>query len=392
LLLGVPRRRLLIDAGVGVGLLLTLLIVFLFNRGDGTPKPSGELLDVTEPTQPRPLRLAVTPPEFDDVGKLLRELGSGFRYTTIEFDDLLDVGRLADYDVVFLTCSTLPRDWVGEALHEGDRGGKRGAVRPQHAKWIRENLRAYVEGGGTLYASDWQFALMQIAFPEFIDHERVASGAAGTIEAEVVDAGLRKRLGPTIELRFDKEAWRPAALITGGVSPAAAYLRGTYQTADGRDVHGPLLVQFSFGKGHVVFTSFHNEKQNSRTERELLRYLVFATVTARIDARATRQMLAGGFSPVDRNLLSASSQDQSLTGKYENAAVSDLQFVLACEKRGAKLHLVVVGPHGESRQESGDETITVDVPAAAAGTWKYTITPIELPDENFPFTITVGQK
>ena len=84
------------------------------------------------------------------------------------------------------------------------------------------------------------------------------------------------------------------------------YLRGRYQPTSGGRRRPPLLVQFPFEAGNVIFTSFHNEAQNSETEMELLRYLVFTTVNAQMDANVQRTMVRGGFSPVERNLLSAS--------------------------------------------------------------------------------------
>ena len=98
-------------------------------------------------------------------------------------------------------------------------------------------------------------------------------------------------------------------------------------------------MKFPFEEGAVIFTSFHNEAQNSRTELELLRYLVFTTVNAQLDASVERTMVRGGFSPVERNLLSASSTEQSLTETYECRGGKSLQFVLGFEDRGARLRL-----------------------------------------------------
>ena len=131
------------------------------------------------------------------------------------------------------------------------------------------------------------------------------------------------------------------------IHQVATLLSGTYQTIGGGRVSGPLLAQFPFQDGNVIFTSFHNEKQNSETERQLLRYLVFTTVTAQTETKVKRTMVRGGFSPVDRNLLSASPRDQSVTRAYDNPGECDLQFVLGF-KPGAKLQLSVVGPDGVS--------------------------------------------
>lgn len=317
LLLGRDPLRLLIDVGAAASLLLALGLVFLLGSGRGTPEGThpaqgggnGTVEVVEEGDAPRtvnPLRIAVTPPEYDDMGKLLDTLGTGYRYTQIEFDDLLDEKRLNRHDVVFVTCGYVPNRWVGVRLRNtGRNGGGIYPVRPKIARQLKENLRGYVGRGGTLYVSDLLFDLVAMAFPETVDHSKAGAGAVQTVDAEVVDPGLQRLLGKeTIELHFDKPAWRPAAFAGPQVT---TLLSGTYKTeaddGQGGEVTGPLLVQFPFEDGSVIFTSFHNEKQNSETERQLLRYLVFTTVTARTDAKVKRTMVRGGFSPVDRNLL-----------------------------------------------------------------------------------------
>jgi hypothetical protein len=141
-----------------------------------------------------------------------------------------------------------------------------------------------------------------------------------------------------------------------------------------------------------VFTSFHNEAQNTETELELLRYLVFTTVTAREDARVKRTMLRGGLSPQERSLLSASSGGEPVTETYETKARGRLQFVLAFEPQGAELELAVVGPDGKEHEKTGTRTFSIDIRDAPPGQWQYTITPLEVPYKNFPFTLTIGEE
>ena len=297
--------RVLRDCGVAVGLALALLVVFWLDgcRKGNEPAPL-ELRPVETaqtPAQPASFRLAVTPPEFDDVGRLLDTLGAGYRHTDIEMDDLLAAKRLSPFDVVFLTCGGVPRWWLGRFVREGERdSGGVYRARPAVVRQLEASLRDYVGRGGTLYASDWQFELVAMAFPEYIDKSKIDRGDVQVVDAEVVDASLRKRIGPRIALRFDQPSWRPAAFDE---SKATTYLRGAYKTLSGGQTVAPLLVRFPFRDGHVIFTSFHNEKQNSDTELELLRCLVFATVTAQLDAKVEQTMIRGGFSPVDRNLL-----------------------------------------------------------------------------------------
>ena len=398
---GADRRRLLIDVAVGAGLLVALALVFAIDRAssssdEGDQSTEVETVEVAgeggevRVGSARSLRLAVTPPEYDDMGKLLDTLGTGYAYEQIALDDLLEAERLAQYDVVFLTCGGVPRKWLEKRLRDSERGGA-GIYepKPEIVEAVHESFRKFVGHGGTLYASDLQFDLVRLAFPELIDEAKAGRGAVQTIEAEVVEPGLRRLLGPSIDLRFDMPAWRPAAFRGPDVT---TYLRGTYALRDDTEQTGPLLVAFPHGEGMVIFTSFHNEAQNTKMELELLRHLVFTTVTAREASKIRKTMVQGGFSPTERNLLSASSGMKPVKRTYECRKRGPLQFVLGFKGQGAKLRLTVLGPDGEKVEKTGTERLTIDVEDAAAGTWQYTVTPITIPHENFAFTLTIGEK
>jgi len=393
--------RLAFDVVAGAGLVVALAVIWGLDPEE--PSQPGNHLTTAVVEEPAPvdgqsplpsarrtLRLAVTPPEYDDMGKLLATLGSGYQYTQIPMDTLLDADRLATYDVIFLTCGGVPEEWLGRRVGEGDRDAA-GSFNAR--RWVVERLhdalRRFVARGGTLYASDWQLQLLEIAFPEFIDSSKRARGAVQTVRAEVVDEGLARRLGPFVELRFDKGAWYPAAFRDRDVTIC---LRGAFSTLEGRQASGPLLVKFPFESGNVVFTSFHNESQNTQTEMELLRYLVFTTVTAREEANVKRTMVRGGFSPTQRNLLSASKDSQPVAQVYECRRRGPLQFVLGFEDRGARLRLTVTEPGGRQHEQAGVQTFSLDIPDGQPGTWRYAITPLEVPFQNFPFTLTIGEK
>jgi hypothetical protein len=315
---------------------------------------------------PSPLRLAVTPASFDDMGRLLDTLGEGYAYDVVEDADLEDPAVYGRYDVLFLTCAE---------MH----------ARPQDR--LATALRQFVSQGGTLYASDLRFDLLVAAFPEFVDATAVAQGTEQDVIAEVLEPGLQAILGTELPLHFDLDGWRPAAF---GGRDVTVYLRGEFQTTAGVRIEAPLLVKFPVGGGAVFFTSFHNEKQNNDAEIELLKYLVFRMVTAKIESRVTRTMLSGGFSPQQQNLLSVTAGHPTVTGTYEHRRAGDLQFVLGFERQGARLRLEVQSPDGTSFVQQGDATLTIGVPAAPTGTWQYTAIAEKLPYPNFPFTLTVG--
>jgi hypothetical protein len=395
-----PRRsgslQLLLDAGLVAALILTLLVVFGL---DSLMTPANTDFSATfveevaaEPQQTvRKLRLGVTPevPEYDNMGGLLDSLGEGYRHVSFPLDDLLDDTKIANYDIIFLTCSGYTSTWLNNRIGNSSRGNEIFTPNTQVFAKAKDALRKFVGQGGTLYASDLHFNLIAESFPEFVDRASADSGAKQSLTAEVVDPGLRELIGSAIELNFDKPGWRPAAF---NGEKTTSYLRGEFQSDSGQQRVAPLLVKFPFQDGNVIFTSFHNEKQHSDTETKLLRYLVFTAVTANVDTQVSNTMMRGGFAPAKKNLFNTSPGERSVGQTYNCAKTADLQFVLGFASQGARLKLSVTAPDGKVLEREGTSTVTIDVPSAAIGVWKYKVTALEVPNENFPFTVTVGQK
>lgn len=390
----------IVDLGLAVGLVAVLGAVYVLDRQLPAKKiEHGSELKVVEATdEPKPapvkrLRLGVTPPAggFDDMGRLLDSLGEGYKYTPFRLEDLLEPKKIAEFDVIFLTCSGLPISMLGERIGPGERPGT--DVYTSNEKLLNEvgaNLREFVNKGGTLYASDLHYKLVARAFPDLTHQDQVQVGKGEQdVNAEVVDAGLKEIIGGEMKLKFDMAGWYPADFSGEQIT---IYMRGKYAAESGGEPTAPLLVKFPYHDGTVIFTSFHNEKQNSEQELKLLRYLVFSAVTAEVETRVQRTMVQGGFSPAKQNLFSASSGEQSAESVYHADAAGHLQFVLGFQNLGAELRLTVVGPDGKKLEKTGTSTITLEVPDAAAGDWRYTVTALKLPNENFPFTVTVGQK
>lgn len=390
----------IIDLGLLVGLVLVLGAVYVLDRQLPAKtvdrRPELKVVEATEEPKPPPikrLRLGVTPPAggFDDMGRLLDTLGEGYKYTPFRLEDLLDLKKLVEFDVIFLTCSGLPLSMLDKRIGAGERPGTDNYTPNEKVlKQVGDNLRAFVDKGGTLYASDLHYKLVALAFPDLAhaDQEQVGKGDQD-VNAEVVDAGLKEIIGGEMKLRFDLAGWYPADFSGETIT---VYLRGKYVKESGGEQTAPLLVKFPNHDGTVIFTSFHNEKQNSEQELKLLRYLVFSAVTAEVESRVRRTMVQGGFSPAKQNLFSASSGEQSAESVYHTGEAGHLQFVLGFENQGAQLRLTVIGPDGKKLEKTGTSTITIEVPDAAAGDWRYTVTALKLPNENFPFTVTVGQK
>jgi hypothetical protein len=396
-------RQVGFDAAIAVGLLIALSIVYIVDRSSrretaansGAPKleiTEQNEVEVSETTKEKPLSIAVTRSDevYDDVGKLLGELGQGYRYTEIDLADIRDYDKIAQFDLIFLTCGTHPKSWLGTAIGSGDRPGvKTFTWNESVINQLRASLDKFLEKGGTIYASDWQFAILQAVYPRDIDGSRFILGEGRQhVEAEVVDESLREIIGQSLQLRFDLDGWKPAAFRANQMK---IYLEGEYRAMDGRKVRAPLLVKYPRGKGQVIFTSFHNEKQNSAAETKLLKFLVFAAVTARMETKITTTLVNGGFSPSKQSLLSV-DKTQSVTQTYKNKKAGKLLFVLGFAQEGAELELQVTAPDGSIASRKGSSTLQIELPESIAGDYQYTITAHKVPYPNFPFTLTIGNK
>jgi hypothetical protein len=396
-------RQIGFDVAIAVGLLIALSIVYVVDRRsprDTAANPDAPKLEITEQngvemtetTKEKPLSIAVTRSEevYDDVGKLLRDLGQGYRYTDIDLADIRDYEKIAQFDLIFLTCGTHPKSWLGEPIGSGDRPGVRTYTwNDSVIRQLRVSLEKFLDKGGTLYASDWQFAILQACFPRDIDSSRYVLGEGNQhVEAEVVEESLRELIGQSLQLKFDLDGWKPAAFKADQMK---VYLEGDYRAKDGRMVRAPLLVKYPRGKGQIIFTSFHNEKQNSAAEMKLLKFLVFAAVTARIETRVSTTLVNGGFSPSKQSLLSV-DKTQSVSQVYKNKNAGKLLFVLGFAQEGAELELKVTAPDGAEVSKKGTTTLQIEVPDSIAGDYQYTITAHKVPYPNFPFTLTIGNK
>ena len=209
------------------------------------------------------------------------------------------------------------------------------------------------------------------------------------VTARVLDSGLKELLGGDLSLNFNSNAWSPARFDGKDV---VEYVRGEYQTVANTRFEAPLLVKFKEGQGTVIFTSFHNEAQNSRQEEALLKYLVFSAVTAKEQAVAEKAMLSGGFSAAKSSLISHSAGQPSATQIYKSPRDVPLRFALSFSGQGARLKLTLVSPTGDVYEKEAQATLVVEAEGATAGEWRYTVTAIQVPYENFPFSVSVGER
>lgn len=165
---------------------------------------------------------------WDDIGQVLRSMGVDFDAFDGEFDSA----------ILFANCGT--PDTIDVAL-----------------------VRAFVENGGCLYASDLQAATVLAAFPELF---RAGIGIpSGHVTAVVEDPELAAIIGTKVRTHFD----------TGGrvllSDQAFTILRDPASNQ-------AIMIEVSAGKGSIFFTSFHNHTQASDEEKQLLQLLVLKQI------------------------------------------------------------------------------------------------------------------
>ncbi|MDO5342953.1 MAG: hypothetical protein Q4F69_10960 [Bacteroidia bacterium] len=181
------------------------------------------------------LKIKVTSPCFDDIGKVLNQLG--IKYNSYDGD--------LNCDILFLNCGTPD-----------------GINHPQ--------LKSFVENGGILYASDLTSSHIISTWPELMTVTNNTS--ACKIRANIVDKDLRQYIGNTIEVEFDMGVWSKIVKTTQG--------KVLMQSAD----EGfPIMMEFAIGRGKVFYTSFHNHAQTSEMEKDLLQLLVIKQISVATD-------------------------------------------------------------------------------------------------------------
>lgn len=223
------------------------------------------------------VRIAVVTGMYDRVQDVLTDLGvdsanvdqfNGEGFGTAWTADLLeDYATLSQYDIVFLNCG----------IDDGD------FLTPLLANDVAvANLQQFVTNGGSVYASDWAYSVVERAWPQSIDFYGNDNGLGASkrgavtdlLMGTIVDPLLVASMGSSqIELHYPLVSWVPMEAVTSSVK---IYIQGDAPIDDGstlRDV--PHTVGFNAGAGRVIYTSFHQEPGISPAQERVLQLLMF---------------------------------------------------------------------------------------------------------------------
>lgn len=212
-------------------------------------------LPLYECLQQGDVKIAVVTGMYDDIGEIIS--GLNLVYDTIDgvnsteyVDFLRDPAWMAEYDMIFFNCG-MGFDWT---LHQDE---------------VVDYLRDYVAAGGSVYASDWAYYIVEASYPaqqtfHGNDNELGAAfvGESGMVDATVHDPVIQDLLGSaTASINYDLASWAAMKSTTGEV-----LLEGEYTYWDGfwpETGTGPLAFRMSDGGGTVTYTTFHNEHQTT---------------------------------------------------------------------------------------------------------------------------------
>jgi hypothetical protein len=132
------------------------------------------------------------------------------------------------------------------------------------------NLRAFLQAGGTIYASDWAGEYVEKLFTGFTFN---FEGDAGSTTANVVDASLQAFIGKSsVSIVYDLDAWTDIATIP---TTATVLLRGSYFANGVQRANQPLAFVIPHGAGRLVFTTFHNEAGATADQIAVLRHFIY---------------------------------------------------------------------------------------------------------------------
>jgi hypothetical protein len=188
-----------------------------------------------------------------------------------------DFSSFVGNDILFINCGA--HEW---AVDNAD------AVELEMAL---DNLRRFVNNGGSIYFSDWSYDLVEMLWPDAVDwlgddstRNDAEHGEQQIFVGTVLDEDILAVLGrERASLKYDLgRIAMPVSLGEG----ARAMIEADIEVEDPDTgqlrmlTATPVLVDFSppgiEGTGRVIFTTFHNGANNTEAMDDVLRAIVFS--------------------------------------------------------------------------------------------------------------------
>lgn len=246
---------------------------------------NGRTTKIEEPPclDPSTLDIAVISGNYDDFDQVLDHMGigdyeiiDGLNQAEIE-DFLLNPEAMAEYDLIFFNGGTLE-----EGIFYDTEGT--GTTVPDE---VKANLVAYVENGGSVYASDWAYDVVVQTWPDRLDFlgaegtpNSAQLGASQAVNARIANYAMGEFLDQESEyvpVVYDLPVWPP--LVQVGSTVSTHLVADVEYRENGVTLYqaaSPLLVSFNGGGGRVVFSSFRMVANDNEDMVKVMKYVMFA--------------------------------------------------------------------------------------------------------------------
>jgi hypothetical protein len=257
---------------------------------------AGQTTQLDEPDcfDPLELKVAIVTGDYDDFQIVLQQMGFA-NYTVFDglvtgtdvcdiCEDnlrnfLLDDEWMQQFDIIMLNGGHVEEDiiynWDPENGNDGDSDA------------IMGNILAFVQNGGSIYASDWAYDAVEVGWPsriEFLGDDTkpnsAQSGDQQLVQAAISDSALAAWLGSEdsrVDIEYDLPVW-PA--IESAEDTVSVHISGSVDVRMGTYTDtlnaSPLLTSFNDGQGKVVYATFRVAKNASSDMLLILQYMMYS--------------------------------------------------------------------------------------------------------------------
>ena len=324
--------------------------------------------------------IGVTQSALDNVASILN--GAGLDYQVVLPDIVRDPVWITDFNVLFINSSDEIEMLGGESV-----------------------LSTWVYAGGSLYlsgkAADYLINLWPgtVKFPSPNPYV-VSTGADGEIlNGQILDESCSANLGKTsVEIGYSSKDWPVITGVTKSVNVMV--------TVDATEILSPALidslpsaidpkkmpaaVSFEFGKGIVLYTSFHNGVARTVAEKNLLGCFA-AILCAHPLAPTNHEMLSRASYLFKTEYSGLIGADDQISYVLHLTNLDDVYFVL--NSPAGVLKLDINGPASADSTVSGPSPLTAVFQEVTDGIWILDITALDTAKyDRIPFLLTVGYR
>jgi hypothetical protein len=215
--------------------------------------------------------IAVVKGKYDDIENVLSAYK--IKYDLVNYAQLEKKEIFTKYTVMFFPCGIEPP--VEDSINIMAFGANINSVSLQKdykeidKNKITNNIKQFIENGGSSYFSGYSFTILQNAFDIFGFHDNFPyMGLEGRIDAKLNHDLERFMLNKDIVINMTTSGW--VALKSASDSEILA--EATYETPRGQK-SGPIIISAERGKGNFIFTSYYTTSFS-----DFRRYSVFRTI------------------------------------------------------------------------------------------------------------------